>query len=123
MKKVAPCLLIWYCYFDILFCAISALPSYFLVIIDNNYLKFKILGDLFLIKFCHWNLTGLVDHDFLKMLLIEAFITTFMFDICFSETFLESSLDMSDTRICINVYHPGNTKLGVVCTYYKNFLN
>ena len=28
------------------------------------------------IKFCHWNLNGLAAHDFLKVSLIEAFITT-----------------------------------------------
>ena len=59
----------------------------------------------FFIKFCHWNLVGLADHDFVKMLLIEAFITTHNFDtICFSESFLHSCIDSSDTRININVY-------------------
>ena len=45
------------------------------------------------IKFCHYNLKGLTAHavhDFGKMSLIEAFITTHNFDIiCLSETFLD----------------------------------
>ena len=39
-------------------------------------------------KFCHWNLNGLAVHDFVKMPLIEAFITTLNFDIMFVENFL-----------------------------------
>ena len=76
------------------------------------------------IKFYHWNLNGLAAHDFVKMLLIEAFITTHNFDIiCLSETFLDSSIDISDTRININGHsllragHPSNTKRGSVCIY------
>ena len=68
------------------------------------------------IKFCHWNLNGLAAHDFVKIPLIEAFITTHNFDIiCLSETFLDSSIDISDPRININGYsllradHPSNT--------------
>ena len=43
-------------------------------------------------------------------------------------TFLESSIDISDTRINIDGYslmradHPSNTKRGGVCMYYKNYL-
>ena len=78
----------------------------------------------FFIKFCHWNLNGLASHDFVKMLLIEAFIKTFNFDIiCLSETFLDSSTDISGTRINIIGYsllradHPSNAKRGgVLCT-------
>ena len=69
------------------------------------------------IKFCHWHLNGLAAHNFVKMPLIEAFITTRNFDIiCLVETFLDSSLDISDTRIHINGYslrradQPSNTK-------------
>ena len=61
-------------------------------------------------------LKWLALHDFVKMSLIEAFITTHNFDIiCLSETFLDSNIDISDTRIDINVYsllkadHPSNT--------------
>ena len=81
------------------------------------------------IKFCHWNLNGLAAHDFVKMPLLEAFIKTHNFDIiCLSETFLDSSIDINDTRININGYsllradHPSNTKRGGVCMYYRNYL-
>ena len=40
------------------------------------------------IRFCHWNLNGLAAHDFVKVPLIEAFITAHNVDIvCLSETF------------------------------------
>ena len=42
------------------------------------------------IKFCHWNLHGIAAHDFFKVPLIEAFISTHNFDIlCLSETLLD----------------------------------
>ena len=42
------------------------------------------------IRFCHWNLNGLAAHDFIKVPLEEAFITSNDFDIvCLSETFLD----------------------------------
>ena len=72
------------------------------------------------IKFCHWNLNGLAVH------VIEAFITTRNLCIIFLlETFLDSSIDISDTRININDYsllradHPSNTKHGGVYMHYK----
>ena len=80
------------------------------------------------IKFCHWNSNGLPAHDFLKTPLIEAFIKTHNFDIIYLlETFLDSSIDFSDTRININGYslradHPSNTKHGGVCMYCKIYL-
>ena len=74
------------------------------------------------IKFCHWNLNGLAAHDFLKVSLIEAFITTHNFDIiCLSETFLDSTVSQDDENIMINGYsllradHPSNSKRGGVC--------
>ena len=45
-----------------------------------------------------------------------------------SGTFLDSSIDISDTRININscslmtANHPSNTKRGGVCMYCKNYL-
>ena len=65
------------------------------------------------------NLNGLAAHDFVNMPLIEAFITAQSFDIiCFSETFLDSNIDISDTRINLSGYslqrpdHPSKTKCG-----------
>ena len=76
------------------------------------------------IKFCHWDLNGLAAHDFVKILLIEAFRTTHNIIItCLSETFLDSNIDISDTRMNIDGYsilkadHPSNTKCSGVRMY------
>ena len=81
------------------------------------------------IKFCHWNLNGLAAHDFLKVSLMEAFITTRNFDIiCLSETFLDSTVSQDDENIMINGYSllgaekPSNSKRGGVCLYFKEHL-
>ena len=81
------------------------------------------------IKFCHWNLNGLGAHDFLKVSLIEAFITTHNFDIiCLSDTFLDSTVSQHDKNIMINGYsllradHSSNSKRGGVCLYFKEHL-
>ena len=81
------------------------------------------------IKFCHWNLNGLAAHDFLKVSLIEAFITTHNFDtICLSETFLDSTVPQHNENIMINLYsllradHPSNSKREGVCLYFKEHL-
>ena len=60
---------------------------------------------LSVIKFCHQNLNGSAADDFLKVSLIEAFITTDNFEIiCFSETFLGSTVSQHDENIMINGY-------------------
>ena len=69
------------------------------------------------IKFCRWNLNGLAAHDFIKVPLIEAFISTHNLDIlCLSETFLDSTIDLNDENTNIDGYsilradHPSNNK-------------
>ena len=81
------------------------------------------------IKFCHWNLNGLAAHDFIKVPLVEAFITSNNFDlVCLSETFLDSTIPNDDVNIQINAYsllradHPNNIKRGGVCIYFKESL-
>ena len=81
------------------------------------------------IKFCHWNLNGLAAHDFLKIFLIEAFITSHNFDIiCLSETFLDFTVSEHDENKMINGYsllradHPSNNNRGGVCLYFKEHL-
>ena len=81
------------------------------------------------IKFCHWNLNGLAAHAFIKVPLIEAFITTHNFDIfCLSEIFLDSTIDLNDENINIDGYsilradHPSNNKRGGVGIYFKQSL-
>ena len=63
------------------------------------------------------------------MSLIEDFITTHNFYIiCLSDTFLDSSIDIKDTRKNINGYsllrtdHSSNTECSGVSMYYKNYL-
>ena len=82
------------------------------------------------IKFCHWNLNSLVAHDFIKVPLVEAFITSNNFDLvyCLSETFLGSTIPNDDVNIQINGYsllradHANNIKGGGVCIFFKESL-
>ena len=82
------------------------------------------------IKFCHWNLNGLAAHDFIKVPLVEAFITSNHFDLvyCLFETFLDSTIPNNDVNIQINGYsllradHANNIKGGGVCIYYKEIV-
>ena len=81
------------------------------------------------IKFCRRDLNGLAAHDFIKILLIETFISTHNFDIlCLSETFLDSTIDLNDENTNINGYsilradHPSNNKCGPVCIFFKQSL-
>ena len=81
------------------------------------------------IKFWHWNLNGLAAHDFIKVPLMEAFITSNNFDlVCLPQTFLDSTIPKDDVNIQINGYsllradHPNNIKRGGVCIYFKESL-
>ena len=76
-----------------------------------------------------FNNKALAAHDFLKVSLIEAFITAHNFDIiCLWETFLDSTVSQHDENITINGYsllradHPRNSKRGGVCLYFKEHL-
>ena len=58
------------------------------------------------LTFCHWNLNGLTAHDSIKISLLQAYVTQHNYDIIsLSETFLNSSIDSSDTRILIDRYN------------------
>ena len=79
------------------------------------------------ITFCHWNLNDLAAHDFIKVPLVEAFITSNNFDlVCLSETFLDSTIPNDDVNIQINGYsllradHLNNIKRGGVCIISKD---
>ena len=81
------------------------------------------------IKFCHCKLNGLAAHDFIKVPLIEAFVSTHNFDIlCLSETFLDSTIDFNDENVnnkgysIIRADHPSNNKCGGVCIFFKQSL-
>ena len=57
------------------------------------------------IKFCYWNSNGLAAHDFIKLPLVEVFITSNNFDLVgLSETFLDSTIPIDDVNIQINTY-------------------
>ena len=78
---------------------------------------------------CHWNLNGIAAHNFVKISLLEAFNSVNNFDvICVSETFLDSTYSVDDSRLMIQGYamirsdHPSNTKRGGVCIYYREHL-
>ena len=127
MKSVKPCFavcayVIFCLFFDTIFSKI---------ILENS-------GDIetnlgprksFPIKFFHWNLNGLAAHDFIKVPLIEAFISIHNFAIlCLSETFSDLTIDLNDGNINIDGYsifradHPSNNKHGGVCIYFKRSL-
>ena len=54
------------------------------------------------VTFCHWNLTGLAAHDFMKVPLVKAFIASKSFDIvCLFETFLDPTISTDDENVQI----------------------
>ena len=73
------------------------------------------------LKFFHWNLSGLAPHDFFKLPLMEAYITTKIFDILsLSKTVLDSSIS---NYSLYRAHHPSNSNNGGVCIYYKIFFS
>ena len=64
------------------------------------------------------------SHDSIKISLLEAYVNQHNL----SETFLNSSIDISDTRISIDGYnliisdHPSDSKRGGFCIYYKEHI-
>ena len=83
----------------------------------------------FSLTFFHWNLNGIVGHDFAKVSLIQSYALSCNTDIIFpSEAFSETSIEASDPNNNISGYnslrsdHPPNTKRGDVCMFYKDYL-
>ena len=81
------------------------------------------------LSICHWNVNGLSAHNFIKLSLLEAYVSFNKVDIiCISETFLNSEILSDDTRLSIKGYelirkdHPSDTKRGGVCIYYNESL-
>ena len=55
-----------------------------------------------LIYLLHWNLDGLMAHDFIKVSLLQVLAVTSYYDIiCLTETFLDFSIEHDDDRISI----------------------
>ena len=76
---------------------------------------------------CQWNLSSLIAHNFSKLIQLQAYNSIYKYDfICLSETYLDSStpdnlIEIEGYKI-IRADHPGNTKRGGVCIYYKESL-
>ena len=77
------------------------------------------------LTFCNWNLNGLTAHDSTKILLIHAYILQHNYDICLSQTLLNSSIESNDDRISTDEYNlvrldcPSDLNRGGVCIYNK----
>ena len=80
---------------------------------------------------CHWNLNSISVHNFIKISLLRAYVSTHNFDIlCLAETYLDSSISSNDNNLTILAYdlyradHPSKLKRGRGggCIYYKNLL-
>ena len=76
------------------------------------------------ISICHWNLNSTSAHNYIKLLLLKAYIAIHKFDIiCVSEKHLDSSNTSDDDNLAISGYnlirssHPSNNKRGGVCIY------
>ena len=81
------------------------------------------------VSICHWNLNRISGHNFIKIYLLRAYISTHTFDmLCLLETYLDSSTSSDGDNLTIPDYdlyrvdHPSNVKHGEVCIYYKKFL-
>ena len=78
---------------------------------------------------CYWNLNGISVHNYIRLSLLRAYLSTHRFDvICLSETYLDSDTSHDDANLEIVGYlliradHPSNTKRGGACHYYRNSL-
>ena len=68
---------------------------------------------------CHWNLNSISVHNFIKISLLRAYVSTHNFDIlCLAETYLDSSISSNDNNLTILAYdlyradHPSKVKRG-----------
>lgn len=91
--------------------------------IDNKLLRARVDTS---IKFCQCNLNGVAAHDFVKIPLLEAFITTQNYETVFlSKMFLDSTIAHDDTILDVNGFslltadHPSNSKNRGVGMYFK----
>ena len=78
------------------------------------------------LSICHWNLSNITSHDFLKVILLTPYNVMYKFDIiCISESYLNSDTSSSDDNLNIPGYkmshadHPSGNRRGGVCIYYK----
>ena len=78
---------------------------------------------------CHWSLNSISAGNYIKLLHLRAYVSTYKFDvICISETYLNSDTSTADENLEIAGYilirtdHPSNIKRTGVCIYYKHSL-
>ena len=76
---------------------------------------------------CQWNLNSISAHNYIKISLLRAYVSSHKFDvICISETYLDSDASHNDNNVKIAGYkliradQPSNTKRGGVRIYYKH---
>ena len=81
------------------------------------------------LSICHWNLSSISDHNYVKLSLFRAYLAFHKFNIiCLFKTYLNSSNSPDDETLQISGYnlvpsdHPLNSRRGGVCIYYKNYL-
>ena len=80
------------------------------------------------LSICHWNLNSISTDNIIKIMLLQAYLTTHSFDIvCLLETYLESAILNDDSRLSLHGYtliradRRSHIKSGV-CIFYKNHL-
>ena len=106
---------------------------------DDNIGKIKLLmaGDIHPhpgqvdvgLKFCHWNLNGIIARDRIKIPLIDAYNSIFHYGIiASSKTIINSSVPDEDIfieRFSEEIFrsdHPSSDKKGGVCIYFEETL-
>ena len=106
---------------------------------DDNIGKIKLLiaGDIHPhpgqvdvgLKFCHWNLNGIIARDRIKIPLIEAYNSIFHYDIiALSETIINNSVQDEDiffegfSKEIFRSDHLSGDKKGGICIYFKETL-
>ena len=95
------------------------------LLICRGYIEINPVPKQLSLNFCHWNLNGIASHDFIKISLLQRYITDRNFDICLSGTFLNSSLHREDDTLKIKGYNlirfddPSGFKKRSASIYYK----
>ena len=81
------------------------------------------------LKCCHWNLNSILSENCFKVSILKSFNALRSYDfICLSETLLSHSVGSTLDSVNIDGYnivrsdHPGGSKRGAVCCYFKESL-
>ena len=78
---------------------------------------------------CYWNLNGISVHNYIRLSLLRAYLSTHRFGVIWlSETYLDSDKSHEDANLevvgctLIRADHPSNTNRGHACLYHRNSL-